>query len=434
MVTIEPGSKVVVNSDIENTGTGSGPGQTITLTAEDSTKVTVDTIEDIVVDSGQVQNVTLEWKTAIDESQGIYQLCIETQDSTDCVEADITSVAGNVYYNTLDDFYSLDRYTLDVNWSKNYSGSSYVYPAVSGNQVYSVDGSTMIALDVLTGNEIWTFNAGGQIDSSPAVVDGYVYFASRDGNVYSRDVTDGSENWTYNSGDEFRFSHPAIAGGYLYISDTSSNTLYSIDISDGSENWTLVLNDNAENSITADSNRVYAGNAVNDIVGVTVSGSLDWTYTNSGSGFRGVALSYDKVYAGNGDGEVHAVNKADGSQAWVENVSSQSVAAPPLTAENLVILGDIDANMYALDSDTGTVQWTFTAPDEIGGGASYVGGDIYVGSYAGVHRIDITDGTELEFFSTPDRVLWSGSPGGADGWSVTNRPGATNKEVPKDIF
>src|SRR4030042_1787495 len=46
----------------------------------------------------------------------------------------------------------------------------------------------------------WTFETGDGIHSSPAVVDGVVYFGSRDHFIYALDAATGEEIWSFETG------------------------------------------------------------------------------------------------------------------------------------------------------------------------------------------------------------------------------------------
>ena len=48
-----------------------------------------------------------------------------------------------------------------------------------------------------TGKPLWKFSAGSRIDSPPAYADGFVYFGSRDGAVYSLRAADGALAWRF---------------------------------------------------------------------------------------------------------------------------------------------------------------------------------------------------------------------------------------------
>ena len=52
-----------------------------------------------------------------------------------------------------------------------------------------------------TNQTLWTFKTQNKVWSSPAVVDGVVYFGSFDKNVYAVKASDGAKIWNYSTGD-----------------------------------------------------------------------------------------------------------------------------------------------------------------------------------------------------------------------------------------
>src|SRR6266852_4929045 len=68
-------------------------------------------------------------------------------------------------------------------------------------------GFRRIALDAATGKEKWRFKTGDDpdthnqvgIQSSAAVVDGAVYFGSRDSNLYALDAGTGQKKWAFST-------------------------------------------------------------------------------------------------------------------------------------------------------------------------------------------------------------------------------------------
>lgn len=50
------------------------------------------------------------------------------------------------------------------------------------------------------GDEVWQFQTGGQVRSSPTVADGTVLVGSGDDNVYALDAADGSQRWEFQTG------------------------------------------------------------------------------------------------------------------------------------------------------------------------------------------------------------------------------------------
>jgi outer membrane protein assembly factor BamB len=67
-----------------------------------------------------------------------------------------------------------------------------------------------------TNNTLWTYTTGGNVESSPAVVGGFVYVGSDDDNVYCLNATNGAFVWNYTTGGNVD-SPPAVAGGLVYV-------------------------------------------------------------------------------------------------------------------------------------------------------------------------------------------------------------------------
>ena len=75
-------------------------------------------------------------------------------------------------------------------------------PVISGGRVYvaSKDTHTLYALDAEHGGKLWTFTAGGEVDSPPTVYRGLVIFGSADGRVYCLRASDGAMVWRFRAG------------------------------------------------------------------------------------------------------------------------------------------------------------------------------------------------------------------------------------------
>jgi outer membrane protein assembly factor BamB len=99
------------------------------------------------------------------------------------------AVVGDVLYSGTSDgafVHALDVASGDELWSFVTDGYTWSSPAVAGDGLYIGDGSGYLwALDRETGEVHWSYRARGGVLSSPAVVDGMVYFGSDDGSVYA---------------------------------------------------------------------------------------------------------------------------------------------------------------------------------------------------------------------------------------------------------
>jgi hypothetical protein len=127
-----------------------------------------------------------------------------------------------------------------------------------------------------TSNHIlWTFTTGGAVETSPAVVDGIVYFGSDDGYVYAVDAAKGNLIWNYSTGGPVH-SSPAVADGVVFVGS-----------------------DNPSNSHIKDGHNIYALDAK--------TGAILWTYTTGGDVYSSPAVAYGVVYVGSNDGKVYAI-------------------------------------------------------------------------------------------------------------------------------
>jgi outer membrane protein assembly factor BamB len=102
-------------------------------------------------------------------------------------------------------------------------------PAAWEGKVYiGFDGGILLALDAANGEELWTFEAGGPIRSSPSISanDGIIYFGCNDGFLYALDANTGAEKWKFRTGGSV-LSSPCVADGVVYVGSDDGN-VYAI--------------------------------------------------------------------------------------------------------------------------------------------------------------------------------------------------------------
>lgn len=103
-------------------------------------------------------------------------------------------------------------------WTFETGGEVLSSPAVVDGTVFvgSNDGN-LYALDMVSGEQAWVFGTGGPVESSPAVVDGVVYVGSHDHNVYAVDTAAGEQEWAFETGGPVR-SAPTVARNVIEVS------------------------------------------------------------------------------------------------------------------------------------------------------------------------------------------------------------------------
>ncbi len=95
----------------------------------------------------------------------------------------------------------------------------------------------MYALNAQNGSQKWRYQTGGQIHSSPVIVDGLAIFGSTDGNVYALHTNDGSLGWIYPTGGPVTAS-PVVVNGSVYIGSGDHN-VYALSVSNGTKLWSF---------------------------------------------------------------------------------------------------------------------------------------------------------------------------------------------------
>jgi len=77
-------------------------------------------------------------------------------------------------------------------------------PVMSDGKLFvaAIDTHTVHALDAASGQPVWSFTAGGRIDSPPTIWKGRALFGSADGHVYCLRASDGQLAWRYRAAPE----------------------------------------------------------------------------------------------------------------------------------------------------------------------------------------------------------------------------------------
>lgn len=251
----------------------------------------------------------------------------------------------------------------------------------------------------------WAFKTGGAIFSSPAIVDGFAYIGSTDGNLYAVDVSDGAERWKFATTGRI-VSSPAVANGTVFVESYDSR-LYAVDAGSGQQKWVFATG----------GERRFSARHIHGLQpdAESMPDPFDF-YLSSPAVANGV------VYFGSGDGNVYAVDGASGALKW-KFTTGDVVHASPSIAGGLVLVGSWDTNFYALDAATGAERWRFKTGDDenmhnqtgIQSSAAVANGIVYFGCRdSKVYALDLKTGRQVWAYN--NKGSWViGSPAVKDG-------------------
>ncbi len=199
------------------------------------------------------------------------------------------------------------------------------------------------------GEIAWTYQTGESIHSSPAVIDGTVYFGSRDSYIYALNAATGEEVWKFKTGSWVE-SSPIISGGVLYCGSNDGH-LYAIDTTTGTEIWKF--------------NTRYPVRST-------------------------AAIANGKVYFGADDWSVYAVDIKNGKQVWKYETDNIMLSSP-LVIDGVVAIGGADGFFYCINAENGGKRLEFEGKAMIVASPVEKDGNVYFTNSGGfIYAIDPT--------------------------------------------
>ncbi len=246
----------------------------------------------------------------------------------------------NIYVATTSgDFYSIRFNDGAISWKKKIFGSLLfgsrpvitdrnIFLATSYGRIYSMD---------LMGNEIWSKDIKNGIYSSPAYSDGVIYVGAEDNKLYAVNSSKGDILWSFKLEGRIVSSSPVVENRILFIG-CYSGTFYAIDIDKGKEKWKFKTGDSV---------------------------------------FSTPVISRGKIYFGSNDGFLYSVSLNDGSLYWKFNTGNKVIAIPEVRESMIYITSG--NQLFALNTESGKVQWSHAFASSVKSSATAVDNDIYIG-------------------------------------------------------
>jgi outer membrane protein assembly factor BamB len=202
-------------------------------------------------------------------------------------------------------------------------------------------------VDAASGEEVWTFDAGMPIWSSPAVAKGVVFVGGGGlewgrGALFAIDADGGDEVWRFEVNDGAVVTSPAVSNGLVYA---TSSSLYAIDAKSGEEVWT-----HADEKASFDT----APAVVDDVVYVGGSklvaldadtGETVWTFTDAGAYVAIPVVADGVIYAGTYHAELLAIDAESGKERWrfrVEikgSAGDRQIESSPAVIDGVIYFG-----------------------------------------------------------------------------------------------
>jgi outer membrane protein assembly factor BamB len=261
---------------------------------------------------------------------------------------------GAVYFGSGDDnVYALDAATGSLKWKFATGNVVHASPAIADGMLFigSWD-SSFYALDAATGKEKWRFKTGVDaeshnqegIQSSAAVADGMVYFGCRDAHLYALDEKTGEKKWAFGTRGSWVLNSPAVSKGMVYFGTSDTGLLYAANAKNGAIEYAVGFNSwPVYSSPAIAGDMLYVGSTDGTVAAINLpSGRVAWSFATEASKQNPATIkSYFAPFTTDFYDDVMA--------AYDKLLVLGPILGSPVVADNVIYVGSVDGNLYALD-------------------------------------------------------------------------------------
>jgi outer membrane protein assembly factor BamB len=270
---------------------------------------------------------------------------------------------------------------------------------VGDTLLYGTASGALVAFDRPGERELWRFQTGDGIFSTPVVANGIVYFGSADKKFYAVRLSDGAFVWAFPM-EDIASGSPVVRGDTVFI-PSEDRHIYAVDADTGLLRWQFrsgsafvaapVL-DNENLIVSNDDGGVFALNAI--------SGALEWDFAAEKAITGAAAVQDGVVYFGSFDENVYALDAATGGMLWSEFVSD-NVMEPVIVRDSKVYV-TLPEEVLAIDVLSGKTVWRFDANRALYGAPVLMGEQLWVLGSSTLIALDANTGTLLQEVPTTD--------------------------------
>ncbi len=250
--------------------------------------------------------------------------------------------------------YAFDRVTGDVAWKYAHRGkgnSGFTSDVLlDGDRIIAVTvDERIVSLDAASGAELWNFPIEGKrrrVGMSAALANGRVFFGSSNGAVYALNSQTGKQLWKRQL-DAATSTAIAVSGKAIVVG-TEGKKLYRLRATDGRVIGALDLDVVPEDTPAAGVRGIYVMSEKNVML---VNPNVTRVLWNADSKSKWTSprprLWRELVIAGDRDGTVYALDQATGAVVWSEKVHDRPIRGIG-SDESTLYVGTIDGQVIAL--------------------------------------------------------------------------------------
>jgi outer membrane protein assembly factor BamB len=224
----------------------------------------------------------------------------------------------------------------------------------------------VIALDAGLGVEQWRANVGGEILAQPLIKDDSVVVQTIDNRLIALARIDGRQHWEIEQTMPvltMRGASSPMLVGSLVIAGFDNGRLAAVNIETGDIEWDSMLalstgrSDLArladiDGAIAVVGQDIYAAGYQGRVASIAAeSGQVLWS--REISSYVGMAADWNSVYTARDDGEVIALTRINGAEAWRNDDLLRRNPSVPVPFHTTVVVGDFEGYLHFFSSIDG---------------------------------------------------------------------------------
>jgi outer membrane protein assembly factor BamB/tRNA A-37 threonylcarbamoyl transferase component Bud32 len=252
-------------------------------------------------------------------------------------------------------------------------------PTVQDNTLFiGAYDNNLYALNAETGAFVWKYPTDGGIASTPCLHGDQVMIGSADRVLHCVNARTGRVEWTCPTQGRI-WSSPRVEFGHVFFG-SDDHHLYAVSAQTGRIAWKREMGGPVRSSVAFGDNLLYFGCEDGSIVAYDIRGDLKWRQRAR----RGVTsipkldTEDDILFVGSMDWNVYALDARSGWVVWRTRTGGPIVSSPEL-ANGVIFIGSVDNNLYALDARSGRVIWKYETEGQVTSSPSYAKGAVYFG-------------------------------------------------------
>lgn len=295
---------------------------------------------------------------------------------------------GVVYSGNLDGhLYALDLGSGEPLWTFAARDEIKSSAGVAEGRLFFGDESgRFYALDARSGELLWTFDAEAGITSSAHPWSDRVIFGSYDSRVYCLATTDGQLVWRAET-EGYVHGTPAILDSTV-VTAGCDGFLRRLNLVDGIEKGVVEIGGYVAASCAIDdSGTAYFGTYGNRVLAVDlVAEAIRWRYQHPQRQqpfYASAAIAADLVVAAGRDRILHGLDRKTGQPRWLFDAGARVDSSPVISGERL-FFGSSKGSVHALDVGSGKELWRYDTGATIVASAAVADGRLVIGSEDGV--------------------------------------------------